>query len=445
MIEAMDAATPLALACDYFRTDICHSCGWLSSSYPEQIATKNHRAYELLQPFAAEIGIEWHEPYESLPESFRNKVKLVVTGSTKHPNFGILTNPRTGAGADLRSCPLPTLGIREAIRPLADFTAHIGLPPYNMHTDRGVLKYLIIMESPLGELMVRFVVRRRGVQGAIFKHIDELYEALPMLRVCSINVQPEHKAIIAGAEEILVSDDAVLPMQLELGGNVGTYGQMLTLGLTPGAFFQTNTGAAQTLYLRAQEWLGAAADVEADETAAGAVEVTAKVAEAVAADETSAVAKRKNCLDRRTAWDLYCGVGGFGLALASQGGWSVTGVETEESAVTAARWATRENKLNDAAQFVVADALTWAKERTAAGDALPDAVIVNPPRRGVGTDMATWLEQSGVPCVLYSSCNVESLAHDLAAMPSYRIARAQVVDMFPHTSHFEVIALLVRK
>jgi 23S rRNA (uracil747-C5)-methyltransferase len=46
--------------------------------------------------------------------------------------------------------------------------------------------------------------------------------------------------------------------------------------------------------------------------------------------------------------------------------------------------------------------------------------------------------------VLYSSCNAESLARDLAAMPSLRPVRAQLFDMFPHTSHFEVLVLLER-
>jgi 23S rRNA (uracil747-C5)-methyltransferase len=46
--------------------------------------------------------------------------------------------------------------------------------------------------------------------------------------------------------------------------------------------------------------------------------------------------------------------------------------------------------------------------------------------------------------VLYSSCNVDSLARDLAAMPSLRPVRAQVFDMFPHTTHFETLVLLER-
>ena len=71
-------------------------------------------------------------------------------------------------------------------------------------------------------------------------------------------------------------------------------------------------------------------------------------------------------------------------------------------------------------------------------------VIVNPPRRGIGADLAQWLEASGIEHVLYSSCNATTLAKDLAAMPSLRPVRARLLDMFPQTSHYEVLVLLER-
>ena len=75
---------------------------------------------------------------------------------------------------------------------------------------------------------------------------------------------------------------------------------------------------------------------------------------------------------------------------------------------------------------------------------MPDAVVVNPPRRGIGPELAARLQDSGVPHVLYSSCNAASLAKDLAAMPAYRARRAQVFDMFPQTGHAETLVLLSR-
>ena len=65
---------------------------------------------------------------------------------------------------------------------------------------------------------------------------------------------------------------------------------------------------------------------------------------------------------------------------------------------------------------------------------------------GIGTELSHWLESSrAVRNVLYSSCNAESLARDLAAMPSLRPTRARLFDMFPQTRHHEVLVLLERR
>ena len=60
------------------------------------------------------------------------------------------------------------------------------------------------------------------------------------------------------------------------------------------------------------------------------------------------------------------------------------------------------------------------------------------------TDLAAWLERSTATTVLYSSCNVDSLARDLALMPSLRAVEGRVFDMFPQTPHTEVMLRLVR-
>ena len=70
---------------------------------------------------------------------------------------------------------------------------------------------------------------------------------------------------------------------------------------------------------------------------------------------------------------------------------------------------------------------------------------MNPPRRGIGADLAAWLERSPAQWVLYSSCNAATLARDLTHMPSLRPTRVRLLDMFPQTTHFEVLTLLERR
>ncbi len=109
------------------------------------------------------------------------------------------------------------------------------------------------------------------------------------------------------------------------------------------------------------------------------------------------------------------------------------------SAISAARHA---GLSRAAATFIAEDATTWA--RAQAPEDMPDVIVVNPPRRGIGADLAGYLNQCDAPRVIYSSCNPMTLATDLAAMPSLRPVEGRLFDMFPHTTHAEVALLLER-
>ena len=93
-----------------------------------------------------------------------------------------------------------------------------------------------------------------------------------------------------------------------------------------------------------------------------------------------------------------------------------------------------------AVPFQVGDATEFA----AGSAAVPELVIVNPPRRGLGEDLCRWLDGSTVQHLVYSSCHAGSLARDLAAMPTFRPRQARVLDMFPQTTHDEIVVLLDR-
>ncbi|MDY5584178.1 MAG: methyltransferase domain-containing protein [Arcanobacterium sp.] len=385
------------LNCGYYRRGECNSCTEIELRYPQQLAQKLEIAQKLIP------AQEWLESAASVISGFRNKVKLVVTGTFEEPNLGII-------GQDLRNCPLPSSGIREVLPIFADFITRCQLRPYNFQRNSGDLKYLIITESPHGKLMLRFVVRRRGVQGIIRKYLPDLLNQLPELAVVSLNIQPERKAIIEGPEEIILTSGAELEIPL---ANLG-----FSLQLRPQSFFQTNTAQAEILYSQAAEWLKGAS----------------------------------------SAWDLYCGVGGFAFALAHAGINEVVGVETSAEAVASAQINAQHlqklgllltsNDLDYALtpnlEFICADARKWAQEQLNQRN-IPEALVVNPPRRGIGKELASWLNDSRITKIVYSSCNIDSMARDLELMPNYFVSQARVVDMFAHSAHFECIALLQLK
>ncbi|GHG48263.1 23S rRNA (uracil(747)-C(5))-methyltransferase RlmC [Flavimobilis marinus] len=379
------------MQCSYFDSARCSSCTLLLQPYEEQIAGKDQRSRDLL---AAYPDLEWLPPVTSAEAGFRNKAKMVVSGTAAEPIVGILDE--RGLGVDLRNCPLYTPGLRAAFPALAAFITHANLTPYDVPGRRGELKHLLITESPDGELMVRFVLRSQEPVSRIRKHLPALLEALPQIRVASANLLPEHKAVLEGSRELPLTEQTALPVRMN----------DVTLYLRAQSFFQTNTPVAATLYRQARAWVDEAAP--------------------------------------RSIWDLYCGVGGFALHCADDAR-DVVGVETSVEATASANLSRDELALTEPGAARVTFHADDATAFALAAPHAPDLVIVNPPRRGIGPTLAGWLESaSAVRTVIYSSCNAESLARDLAAMPSFAPRRAQVLDMFPQTGHFEVLVLLER-
>ena len=76
----------------------------------------------------------------------------------------------------------------------------------------------------------------------------------------------------------------------------------------------------------------------------------------------------------------------------------------------------------------------------------PDIVITDPPRAGMHESVVASLLKLAPKKIVYVSCNPSTQARDIKLLlEGYDFVRAQPVDMFPHTSHIENVALLSRK
>jgi 23S rRNA (uracil1939-C5)-methyltransferase len=140
--------------------------------------------------------------------------------------------------------------------------------------------------------------------------------------------------------------------------------------------------------------------------------------------------------------DLFCGLGNFTLPLARLAG-HVTGVEGSQAMVERGNENARRNGLSNV-DFHAFDLTrdvagqSWASARY-------DRVLVDPPRTGA-LEMMPLLAKTGAKKVVYVSCNPATLARDAGVLVKhgYRLVAAGVMDMFPHTTHVESIALFER-
>jgi 23S rRNA (uracil1939-C5)-methyltransferase len=139
--------------------------------------------------------------------------------------------------------------------------------------------------------------------------------------------------------------------------------------------------------------------------------------------------------------DFYCGLGTFGIALAPRVK-SVYGVESGPENI---EFLKRNLALNRVRNFTICEGsseqwVPWVLDKQT------DAVLFDPPRKGLGPEIIRCLRQRPPAKLIYLSCNPTTLARDLKELRAiYKIRSLRVYDFFPHTPHIETLAILEKK
>ena len=139
--------------------------------------------------------------------------------------------------------------------------------------------------------------------------------------------------------------------------------------------------------------------------------------------------------------DFFCGIGNFTLPITRSGA-QVLGLEGLANLVDRANESAQLNNIRHV-EFGVADLFKMTSEAlTNLGHF--DKWLVDPPRDGA-FELIKSLDESNSPQrIVYVSCNPATLARDAGVLVNekgYTLSAAGVINMFPHTSHVESIAL----
>ena len=334
-------------------------------------------------------------------EHYRNKAQYPVTGTADAPVIGFFA-PKSHRVTDARRCPLQPTLFGEILDEIAREIKEYKIAPYDEETHTGLLRHIYLRSSKdEKEVLLTFVLN-----GETIPHADcvvrELTERFPALVGIGININREKTNVICGEEyRTLWGKDEITD---ELAG--------VTLSFSAASFYQVNRDAAELLYKRAKEIAGFTGD--------------------------------------ELLLDLFCGVGSIGLSMADAVR-QVVGIEIVPDAVRCARENAKRNGIQNAA-FFAGDATNTeqllAGAETALGKTLsPDAVILDPPRKGCDEKLLAFLSDRGIPKIVYISCNPETLARDAAYLTrrGYALSEITPVDLFPRTGHVETVCLLCKQ
>ena len=399
MVRLESTTERMKLNCHHYSSGDCRSCQWLEKPYAEQLTEKEAELKRLILPFTLQ-NTQILPSVSSALVQFRNKAKMVVSGSVERPILGLLKdNQDPTSGVDLTDCPLYPNEFRTIFPILKDFIARAGLVPYNIAKKKGELKYILLTQSRYNQsVMLRFVLRSEQKRPLVERELPNLLAKLPKNSVVSLNIQPQHAAVLEGETEIFLTDTHTI--EEHFNG--------VPLFIRPQGFFQTNPQVAEKLYQTAQDWVAN--------------------------------------LPIEHFWDLFCGVGGFGLhgakALQARNpNVALTGIEISPSAIASATKSAQQLGLKQ----VHFDALDSARFALNQSGKVADLVIVNPPRRGIGKPLAEFLNDCGADYLIYSSCNAQTMAQDFASLTNYQLEKVQLFDMFAHSAHYEVLTFLVNR
>jgi 23S rRNA (uracil747-C5)-methyltransferase len=323
----------------------------------------------------------------------RSKAKLAVFNSNANGDsqlrFGFYDS--AGNARDLEECPLHDSRINSFLPTLKDFIIQCKIAPYDLSLKKGELKLVLLSISNTGDLLVRFVLRSKESLDRIRMHTPDLQLKYPAVKVVTANIQPLHAAILEGDEEIILSEQKVIWHEFD----------EFKLALGARSFFQVTPEIAKKLY--------------------------GTLSEKISND------KPQNMID------LYCGVGAFSF-YSSRFCQNITGVEISKEAIDCAILSNEKNAKN--ISFQALDVEDYLKTVTTHFE----AVLVNPPRRGLNSKIIECIKKDNPKFIYYSSCNAETMKRDfLELQDQYDISEMTIFDMFPFTEHYETLMCLVKK
>lgn len=384
----------VAPPCPVFGT--CGGCQLQHIAYPAQLTLKRQQVVDALErigklpdvPVRPALGMQdpWH---------YRNKAQYPFGWRDGRIIAGFF-EAGTHRIVDIERCDIQhRLGNRIMLE-VKDLARTYGVRIYDEKRHKGVLRHVLARVGRGTEESMAVLVTNGPDFPAGEQIARELMQRIPELVSVVQNINPARTNTVLGSENrILAGRESITDFIKDL-----------QFTISPVSFFQVNPRQTEVLY----------------DTALSFAELTGT----------------------ETVLDLYCGIGTIALFLARQAG-EVIGVEVVQDAIDDARRNAARNGITNT-RFICADAAEIMPRLAREGTRI-DVIVVDPPRKGCAEPVLHSMAGIGPERIVYVSCNPASLARDLKILADlgYRTVKVQPVDMFPHTSHVESCALIVKE
>ena len=397
--------------CSHFG--VCGGCKWQCLSYEEQLKYKQKQVFDNLTrigkvelpEFRPILGSEKTRFYRNKLEfTFSNKRWLTeeeVKQDVKYDQMNAVGFHIPGAFDKVLAIDKCWLQddisnqIRNAVR---DYAYAHNFPFFDLRTQEGLLRNIMIRTSSTGELMVVLQCKVTDDEGR--RKMEEILQFMAdsFPQITSLMYVINNKC-----------NDTIGDLDVEVfKGNDHIFEEMegLRFKVGPKSFYQTNSEQAYNLYKVAREFAGLTGN--------------------------------------ELVYDLYTGTGTIANFVARQAR-KVVGIEYVPEAIKDAKVNSALNGI-DNTLFYAGDMKDILTNDFIAKHGRPDVIITDPPRAGMHNDVIDVILAAEPKRIVYVSCNPATQARDLQLLDGkYKVTAVQPVDMFPHTHHVENVVQLERR
>ncbi len=380
----------------------CGGCRLQHVAYDEVLDAKRRQVAEHLVRIAGLEGVDVRDADPALERfGYRNKMEYsAAPGPAGELRLGFHQRGRWDEVVDISACMLATPAgnaAREAVRAWA---VDEGVVPYDQRGQSGFLRHVVVREGVLTGQVLVTIVTAPGPSEVVDRLADRLPAALPGLVgiVHAVNDRPSE--VTAGLPSRTVWGRDWIEEQVEVEP-----GAPVTLRLSAGSFFQTNSRMTGHLYRRAAEAAGLTGG--------------------------------------EVLYDLFAGVGSIGVALGALSKEVVAIELVPEAVADASGNAVRNGIANHTA--LAGDVRVVLRERRGTLPE-PDVAIVDPPRAGLSGGACRRILELAPRTLVYVSCQPATFADNARRFVDggYRLEWVRPVDMFPQTPHIEAVARFTR-
>ena len=392
---------------------VCGGCKWQCLSYEEQIKYNKKQDFDNLTrigkielpEFMPILGSKKTVFYRNKLEfTFSNKRWLTedeVKQDVKYEQMNAVGFHIPGAFDKVLAIDKCWLQddisnrIRNAIR---DYAYEHDYAFFNLRTQEGMLRNMMVRTSSTGELMVllQCKITNEGELAKMKELLQYVADSFPEITSLLYVINNKCNDTIGDLDvEVFKGKDHIFEVMENLRFKIG-----------PKSFYQTNSDQAYELYKVARTFAGLTGE--------------------------------------ELVYDLYTGTGTIANFVARQAK-KVVGIEYVPEAIEDAKVNSEINGITNTL-FYAGDMKDILTQDFINEHGRPDVIITDPPRAGMHNDVIDVILFAEPKRIVYVSCNPATQARDLQLLDvKYKVTAVQPVDMFPHTHHVENVVLLEKR